>query len=131
MLQEEQISKLTKLKELLDSGVLSEEEFTKEKAKIMSNPEHYPSTQLEQVFQGTEEKKMSNTPISSDTVGPANVNLSPGIVLPLGILATISSLISAIFTGLDNYSFSLDPDYFDNTYSNISEITSVRRNFLR
>ena len=125
MLQEEQISKLTKLKELLDAGILNEEEFAKEKAKIMSNPERYPSTQPKQEFQRTEEKNMSNTPISLDTVGPANVGLSSGIVLPLGILAIISSLISAIFTGLDNYSFSLDPDYFDNTYSNISEICTI------
>ncbi len=47
MLQEEQIKKLTSLKELRDDGVLSEEEFAQEKAKVMSGfeqkapyPEH-------------------------------------------------------------------------------------------
>ena len=46
MLQEDQINKLTRLKELLNAGVLTEEEFTKEKAKIMSGAEqgHTPHT---------------------------------------------------------------------------------------
>lgn len=37
MLQEEQIEQLRKLKELLDSGILSEEEFAREKAKVISS----------------------------------------------------------------------------------------------
>ncbi|MBQ9173639.1 MAG: SHOCT domain-containing protein [Bacteroidales bacterium] len=35
MLQKDQINRLTRLKELLDAGVLSEEEFAKEKAIVM------------------------------------------------------------------------------------------------
>ncbi|MBQ9173642.1 MAG: SHOCT domain-containing protein [Bacteroidales bacterium] len=43
MLQEEQITRLKELKQLLDSGVLSEEEFAAEKAKIMSQAEKAPA----------------------------------------------------------------------------------------
>lgn len=39
MLQDEQINRLKELKQLLDSGVLSEKEFESEKAKIMDEAE--------------------------------------------------------------------------------------------
>ena len=40
MLKEEQIEHLRKLKELLDSGIISEEEFAREKAKVFSGSEN-------------------------------------------------------------------------------------------
>ena len=48
MLQAEQIQKLTKLKELLDAGVLSEDEFTKAKAEIMSGAAQQPPLKPQQ-----------------------------------------------------------------------------------
>lgn len=113
MLQEEQISKLTKLKELLDSGVLSEEEFAQEKAKVMAKPDirpHQPEPATTSVQKPARETPLSST--ADTSIGPANVNLSSGIVLPLGIIAIIASLISAIFTGLANTGYY---DYWEAT----------------
>lgn len=122
MLQEEQISKLTKLKELLDSGVLSEEEFAQEKAKVMAKPDirpHQPEPATTSVQKPARETPLSST--ADTSIGPANVNLSSGIVLPLGIFAIIASLISAIFTGLAG-----NMEYFDYsdtyTYSRVSGV---------
>lgn len=122
MLQEEQISKLTKLKELLDAGVLSEEEFAQEKAKVMAKPDmrpHKPEPATTSVQKPAKEMPLSSTVDTS--IGPANVNLSSGIVLPLGIIAIIASLISAIFTGLAG-----NMEYFDYsdiyTYSRVSGV---------
>lgn len=119
MLQEEQIVKLTKLKELLDAGVLNEDEFAKEKTKVMSVFPREPQTQSQPAFRESpiEQVKMAGPSDTSAIVGPANVDLSSGIVLSLGISAIIATLIGALFTGLaDNmsnydqseaYSFSL------------------------
>ncbi|MBQ9173638.1 MAG: SHOCT domain-containing protein [Bacteroidales bacterium] len=44
MIQEEQINQLMELKKLLDAGVLSEDEFAKEKAEIMNPTKRQPSS---------------------------------------------------------------------------------------
>ena len=98
MLQEEQISNLTKLKELLDAGILSEDEFAQEKAKVLSKPEirpHQPEPATTSVQKPARETPLTTT--ADISIGPANVDLSPRIVLPLGFLAIIVSLLSALF----------------------------------
>ena len=98
MLQEEQISNLTKLKELLDAGILSEDEFAQEKAKVLSKPEirpHQPEPATTSVQKPARETPLTTT--ADISIGPANVGLSPRIVLPLGFLAIIVSLLSALF----------------------------------
>lgn len=117
MFQEEQINKLKKLKELLDAGILSEEEFSQEKAKVMAKPDIRPHQPEPAATSAPESASETTLPYTADTnIGPANVELSSGIVLPLGILAILLSLISALFTGLagtgyydesDAYSYSL------------------------
>lgn len=57
MLQEKQISRLNELKQLLDSGVLSEEEFAAEKAKIMSEAEKAPSLTLDGIISYLQQHK--------------------------------------------------------------------------
>ena len=107
MLQEDQISKLTKLKELLDAGVLTEEEFTQEKAKVMANArmEQSSSDILQQQKIQTREVRQASIPNS--VIGPANVGLSPGLVLSLGILAIVLSIAGSVFSAL------YVSDYFD------------------
>ena len=111
MLQEEQILKLTKLKELLDAGILSEEEFAKEKAKVIANTGQTPSSTNQPEPPASVQKPGREIPqaVTTNTgIGPANVGLSSGIVLPLGIFAIVVTLISAILTGLA-YSGYFDP----------------------
>lgn len=121
MLLDEQISKLTKLKELLDAGVLSEEEFAQEKAKVMAEPDirhHQPEPAATAAPKSARETPL---PYTADTsIGPANVDLSSGIVLPLGILAILLTLISAIFTGLSGTGYFDESDAY--TYSLVSGI---------
>lgn len=121
MLLDEQISKLTKLKELLDAGVLSEEEFAQEKAKVMAEPDirhHQPEPAATAAPKSARETPL---PYMADTsIGPANVDLSSGIVLPLGILAILLTLISAIFTGLSGTGYFDESDAY--TYSLVSGI---------
>lgn len=121
MLLDEQISKLTKLKELLDAGVLSEEEFVQEKAKVMAEPDirhHQPEPAATAAPKSARETPL---PYTADTsIGPANVDLSSGIVLPLGILAILLTLISAIFTGLSGTGYFDESDAY--TYSLVSGI---------
>lgn len=122
MLQQEQINKLTKLKELLDAGILSEDEFAEEKAKILSNSLQEPQPQPQSAIKESPQKPVM-MPRSTESVveGPAYIDLSSGIVLPLGIFAIMASLISAIFTGLAG-----NTSYFDSsdtyTYSLVSSI---------
>ncbi len=121
MLQEEQIVKLTKLKELLDAGVLNEDEFAQEKAKVMAKPEIRPH-QPESATTSAQKPARETPPFSTtDTsIGPANVNLSSGIVLPLGIFAIIVLLIGAIFTGLAD-----TMEYFDSSDTYYSRISGI------
>lgn len=106
MLQEEQIRNLTQLKELFDAGILSEEEFAKEKAKVMSDTGQRLSPQAKQEFRKPENRTVANATAPSVFAGPANVGLSPGLVLPLGILAILLALASGILGGLSS------SDYF-------------------
>lgn len=102
MLQDEQISKLTKLKELLDAGILNEEEFASEKSKILSQAQHSTSSQSRKQVRETETFSKTSLNTSSVNLVAANVNLSTGIVLPLGITAILTSLISAVFSALSD-----------------------------
>ncbi len=101
MLQDEQISKLTKLKELLDAGILNEEEFASEKSKILSQAQHSTSSQSRKQVRETETFSKTSLNTSVNLVA-TNVNLSTGIVLPLGITAILTSLISAVFSALSD-----------------------------
>lgn len=127
MLQEDQILKLTKLKELLDAGVLSEEEFAKEKAKVMANPGQTPpsfSNPPEPSASAPKPGRETPQSVTSNTnIGPANVGLSSGIVLPLGILAIIVSIIGAIYSALPGTGYF---DYSDSyNYLQISAVCDL------
>lgn len=69
MLQEEQIQKLTKLKALLDAGVLSEEEFTQEKARVMSDFEQTPSSPNQPKMVMEKEAKEKNSVLLPIQIG--------------------------------------------------------------
>lgn len=111
MLQEEQIRKLTQLKELLDAGILTEDEFAKEKAKVLGKVEQVPSPaavnppqpkpqpQPQPQVVKSQEVRTTAIPTMEDTaVGPAYVGLSQSLVLPLGILAILFSILDSAFS---------------------------------
>ena len=98
--------------ELLDSGILSEEEFANEKAKVMAKPEP--------IVPDAEPGKPSLSVKDETHIGPANVGLSSRIVLPLGVLAIIVSLISAILTGMADTGYFTESDTY--SFSRISGI---------
>lgn len=117
MLQEEQIRKLTQLKELLDAGILTEDEFAKEKAKVLGKVEKAPSPaavnppqpqpqprpqpqpQPQPQVVKPQEVRTTAIPTMEDTaVGPAYVGLSQSLVLPLGILAILFSILDSTFS---------------------------------
>lgn len=87
MLQDEQINHLRELKELLDSGILSEEEFAREKAKVLNTGTTKPAKR---------EKKKSKT-----------------VWIVLGCLAglVLITILGNLFSGNSNSSYGTDKKY--------------------
>jgi len=105
MLQEEQIKKLTNLKELRDSGVLSEEEFAQEKAKVMSGFEQKPSFPNHSGVRLESDAKEKNTIILPIQIGCFIITIVMCILFAIsmdpvafGIIGFITAIITIILS---------------------------------
>lgn len=100
MLQEGQIEHLRKLKELLDSGILSEEEFAREKAKVfsgsMNNGTSYSSK--------TKDKRIDSEYTKSAS-GEKKKKKSKTVWIVLGCLAGLLVLITILGGLFSNISY--------------------------
>ena len=100
MLQEEQIKHLRELKELLDSGVLSEEEFAREKAKVLSGTEYSGTS-----YSSKKEEKKTDPVYSKQASSEKKKKKSKTVWIVLGCLAgflVLISLLGDLFSG-DSY----------------------------
>lgn len=87
MLHEEQFSRLSKLKELLDAGILNEDEFAKEKEKVLKGNSESVNNQ------GFETQRQEESPTSSkiDNIVPKDNSLL--FVQILLLVATITMFV--------------------------------------
>ena len=91
MLKEEQIEHLRKLKELLDSGILSEEEFAREKAKVFSGSEYSGTS-----YSSRTEDKRADSVYTKPASSEKKKKKSKTVWIVLGCLAGLLVLITLL-----------------------------------
>ena len=126
MLQEGQIEHLRKLKELLDSGILSEEEFAREKAKVISGTGYSETS-----YSSRKEDKKTDPVYTKPASSEKKKKKSKTVWIVLGCLAgflVLIALLGGLFSdgSYDSYNRYEEIDNFIATLGYNSEMDIKR-----